>query len=52
LENYESVRIKERLQKEFSEVGIEVEGMTVEIENMKEVEKTRAAINKRYRNHY
>ncbi|CAB3989385.1 Hypothetical predicted protein [Paramuricea clavata] len=44
---YESGRIKERLQKEFSEVGIEVEGMKVEIENMKEVEETRAAINKR-----
>ena len=52
LADYESGRIKERLQKEFSEVGIEVERMTVEMENMKEVEKTRAAINKRYRNHY
>ena len=47
LADYESGRIKERLQKEFSEVGIEVEGMTVEIENMEEVEKTRAAIKKR-----
>ena len=52
LADYESGKIKERLHKEFSEVGIEVEGMTVEIENMEEVEETRAAINKRYRNHY
>jgi hypothetical protein len=48
LEDYESGGIKERLQKEFSQIGIEVEGLKVEIENMKEVEETRAAINKRY----
>jgi hypothetical protein len=47
LEDYESGGIKERLQKEFSQIGIEVEGLKVEIENMEEVEKTRAAINKR-----
>jgi hypothetical protein len=52
LADYESGKIKERLQKEFSEIGIEVEGMTVEIENMKEVEETRAAIKKRYINQY
>ena len=52
LADYESGKIKERLQKEFSEVGIEVEGMKLEIENMKEVEETRAAINKRYTNQY
>jgi hypothetical protein len=51
-EDYESGRIKERLQKEFSDVGIEVEGLKVEIENMEEVEKTKAAIKKRYRNQY
>jgi hypothetical protein len=48
LADYESGRIKERLQKEFSDVGIEVEGLKVKIENMKEVEKTRAVIKKRY----
>jgi hypothetical protein len=49
LEDYESGGIKERLQKEFSQIGIEVEGLKVEIENMKEVEETRAAIlDKRY----
>ena len=48
--DYESGRITKRLQKEFLEVGIEVEGLKVEIENMEEVENTRAAINKRYRN--
>ncbi|CAB4041466.1 interferon-inducible GTPase 5-like [Paramuricea clavata] len=47
LADYESGRIKERLQKEFSLVGIEVEGLKVEIENMEEVEKIKAAINKR-----
>jgi hypothetical protein len=52
LEDYESGGIKERLQKEFSQIGIEVEGLKVEIENVEEVEKIRAAINKRYRNHY
>jgi hypothetical protein len=50
LVDYESGRIKERLQKELSLVGFEVEGLKVEIENMEEVENTRAAINKRYRN--
>jgi hypothetical protein len=48
LADYESGRIKERLQKEFSNVGIEVEGLKVKIENMKEVEETRAVIKKRY----
>jgi hypothetical protein len=48
LEDYESGGIKERLQKELSQIGIEVEGLKVEIENMKEVEETRAAIKKRY----
>jgi hypothetical protein len=48
-EDYESGRIRKRLKKEFSDVGIEVEGLKVEIENMEEVENTRAAIYKRYR---
>jgi hypothetical protein len=51
-EDYESGGITERLQKEFSEVGIEVEGLKVEIENMVEVQNTKAAINKRYINQY
>ena len=50
--DYESGSIKERLQKEFSNVGIEVEGLKVKIENTEEVEKTIATINKRYRNKY
>ena len=49
LEDYESVRMKERLQKEFSQVGIKVDGLKVKIENMEEVNKTKEAIvNKRY----
>jgi hypothetical protein len=49
-EDYDSERIKERFQKEFSDVGIEVEGLKVEIENMEEVEQTKVAIHERYRN--
>jgi hypothetical protein len=53
LTDYESGQITERLQEEFSQInGIEVEGLKVDIENMEEVEKTKAAINKRYRNQY
>ncbi len=48
LEEYESGRMKERLLEEFSLVGIKVEGLKVEIENMVEVNKTKEAINKRY----
>ncbi len=48
LADYESGRMKERLQKEFSQVGIKVEGLKVEIENMVEVKKTKEAINTRY----
>ena len=49
LEDYGSGRMKERLQKEFSQVGIKVEGLKVEIENMKEVnEANEAIVNKRY----
>ena len=49
IDDYESGRIKERLQGEFSQVGIEVEGLRVEIENIEEVNKTKEAINrKRY----
>ncbi len=41
-------KMKERLQKEFSQVGIKVGGLKVEIENMEEVNEIKEAINKRY----
>ena len=47
LEDYESGRMKERLQEEFSQVGIKVEGLKVKIENMEEVNKSKEAINKK-----
>jgi hypothetical protein len=46
--DYVSGRMKERLQEEFSQVGIKVEGLKVEIENMVEVNEIKEAINKRY----
>ena len=52
LEDYESGTTKQRLQKELSQVGFEVEGLKIEIENMEEVNKIKAAINKRYGNQY
>ena len=52
LADYESGRIKQRLQKELSQVGIEVEGLKIEIESMEEVNKIKAAINERYGNQY
>ena len=39
LEDFESGRMKELLEKEFSEIGIEVEGLKVEIDNVEEVKK-------------
>ncbi len=48
LGDYESGRMKERLQEEFSQVGIKVEGLKVEIENMVEVNETKESIKKRY----
>ena len=47
LADYESGKMKERLQEEFSQVGIKVKGMRVEIENMVEVNRTKEAIKKR-----
>ena len=44
LADYESGKMKERLQEEFSQVGIKVKGMRVEIENMVEVNRTKEAI--------
>ncbi len=53
LEDYESGKIKQRLQKELSRVGIKVEGLKIEIENMEEVDKTKGdIIQKRYENQY
>ena len=37
LDDFESGRMKDRLEKEFSEIGIEVEGLKVEIDNTEEV---------------
>ena len=48
LADYESGRMEERLQEKFSQIGIKVEGLKVEIENMVEVNETKEAINKRY----
>ena len=49
LADYESGRMKERLQEELSQVGIKVEGLKVKIENMEEVIKTKDAIKTRYK---
>ncbi|CAB4045540.1 Hypothetical predicted protein, partial [Paramuricea clavata] len=45
LDDYECGRLKDRLQKEFSQSGIEMKDMKVEILNMEEVSKTKKAIN-------
>ncbi|XP_028410289.1 kinesin light chain-like [Dendronephthya gigantea] len=47
LADYESGRMKERLQEELSLVGIKVEGLKVKIENMEEVNEKKEAINLR-----
>jgi hypothetical protein len=48
LADCESGRMKECLQEEFSQIGIKVGGLKVEIENMVEVNETKEAISKRY----
>ena len=48
LEDYESGKMQERLQEEFSKAGIKVTGLKVEIRNTEEVNKTKEVINKRY----
>ncbi len=48
LADYESGRMKQRLLEEFSRVGIKVEGLKVEIENMVEAKERKEAINMRY----
>ena len=47
LEDFESERMRERLSEEFSHVGIETEGLTVEIKNIEEVEERVLGIKKR-----
>ena len=44
LADYESGKMKERLLEEFLQVGIKVEGLKVDIENMEEVNDTKKAI--------
>ena len=48
LTDYESGKMKERLEEEFSQVGIMVKGLKVEIQNMAEVNEKKKAIYKRY----
>jgi hypothetical protein len=47
LEDYDSGRMKDCLKKEFLDIGIEVEGLTVKIENWEEVKQRKVAICKR-----
>ena len=47
-EDYESGKMKDRLEEEFTLAGIMVTGLSVGIDNMEEVSKTKKAINKRY----
>jgi hypothetical protein len=44
---YESGKMKERLQEEFSQSGIEVGGLKIEIENLEKVNETKRAIESR-----
>ena len=48
LTDYLSGKMKERLQEEFSQVGIKMKGLKVEIQNMDEVNEIKEAICKRY----
>ena len=48
LTDYLSGKMKERLEEEFSQVGIKVKGLKVEIQNMAEVNEIKEAIYKRY----
>ncbi len=44
LDDYYSGKMKTSLQEEFSKIGLEVEGLTIEIENMEEVNEQKARI--------
>ena len=46
--DFESGRMKARLQEEFTKAGIDVDGLRIEIENMQEVNDTMKAIESRY----
>ncbi len=48
IDDYECGGLKDRLMKEFLEIGIEIKEMKVEILNMEEVSKTKEDINIRY----
>ena len=48
LKDYESGKMKDRLQQEFWKAGIEVDGLTVQIENMGGIHRTKEAIKRRY----
>lgn len=48
LDDFESGRMKDCFLKEFSLIGVEVQGMRIEIMNMEEVNKTKEAIIRRY----
>ena len=48
LRDYESGKIKERLEEEFVKIGIKTKGLEVKIQNSEEVERTKTAIEKRY----
>ena len=48
LRDYESGKIKERLEEEFVRIGIKTKGLEVKILNSEEVERTKTAIEKRY----
>ena len=47
LEDFESGRMKQRLKMEFFNIGIETEGLTVEIQNIEEVKERVADIERR-----
>jgi hypothetical protein len=49
LEEIESGRMKQRLRKEFLDIGVETEDLIMKIENIQEVNKRKEAISKRYK---
>ncbi|CAB4037604.1 Hypothetical predicted protein [Paramuricea clavata] len=49
LQDHESGKLKKCLRKELSNVGVKVGELVVEIKNMEEVNKTKEAINTRYK---
>ncbi|XP_028397099.1 uncharacterized protein LOC114520948 [Dendronephthya gigantea] len=47
LDDFESGRLKKRLLTEFSQIGVEIEGLEIEIKNMEEVNKTKDKIKRK-----